>query len=70
MLLREVAYARPRSVDDALRLLQTHDGARLVPAAIAALLGKWFWWPTHVRQRPKPAPWPSPPNQPETVPTA
>ena len=23
--------------------------------AIAAMLGKWFWWPTHVRQRPKPA---------------
>jgi RND superfamily putative drug exporter len=38
--------------------------------AIAALLGKWFWWPTAVRQRPKPAPWPSPPKQPEPVPTA
>jgi RND superfamily putative drug exporter len=38
--------------------------------AIAAMLGKWFWWPTHVRQRPKPVPWPSPPKQPEPIPTA
>ena len=41
--------------------------------AIAAMMGKWFWWPTHVRQRPKPEPWPTPPNPPkesETVPTA
>jgi len=29
--------------------------------AIAALLGKWFWWPQRVRQRPLPEPWPSPP---------
>ena len=29
--------------------------------AIAALLGKWFWWPTRVRQRPVPAPWPRQP---------
>jgi RND superfamily putative drug exporter len=28
--------------------------------SIAALLGKWFWWPQHVRQRPLPAPWPEP----------
>ncbi|QNJ93981.1 MMPL family transporter [Mycolicibacterium fluoranthenivorans] len=28
--------------------------------SIAALLGKWFWWPVSVRQRPLPAPWPSP----------
>ena len=28
--------------------------------SIAALLGKWFWWPQMVRQRPKPAPWPKP----------
>ena len=28
--------------------------------SIAALLGKWFWWPQNVRQRPKPARWPSP----------
>ena len=27
--------------------------------SIAALMGKWFWWPTHVRPRPKPKPWPS-----------
>ena len=28
--------------------------------SIAALLGKWFWWPQIVRQRPVPAPWSSP----------
>ena len=28
--------------------------------AIATLLGKWFWWPHHVRPRPVPQPWPDP----------
>jgi RND superfamily putative drug exporter len=28
--------------------------------AIAALLGRWFWWPQVVRQRPVPQPWPAP----------
>ncbi|MBI3217633.1 MAG: MMPL family transporter [Mycobacterium sp.] len=28
--------------------------------SIAALMGKWFWWPQHVRQRPVPEPWPEP----------
>ena len=28
--------------------------------SIAALMGKWFWWPQRVRQRPVPAPWPQP----------
>ena len=28
--------------------------------SIAALLGKWFWWPKRVRERPLPSPWPSP----------
>ncbi|MDX1884748.1 MMPL family transporter [Mycolicibacterium sp. 120270] len=28
--------------------------------AIAALLGRWFWWPQMVRPRPVPARWPSP----------
>ncbi len=28
--------------------------------SIAALLGKWFWWPQIVRQRPVPAQWPTP----------
>jgi RND superfamily putative drug exporter len=28
--------------------------------AIAALLGRWFWWPQVVRQRPVPQPWPRP----------
>jgi len=31
--------------------------------SIAALLGKWFWWPQLVRQRPVPAPWPAPAQQ-------
>ena len=31
--------------------------------SIAALLGRWFWWPQHVRQRPVPQRWPSPPAQ-------
>ncbi|GAS87350.1 MMPL/RND family transporter [Mycolicibacterium brisbanense] len=31
--------------------------------SIAALLGKWFWWPQQVRQRPLPAPWPEPANK-------
>jgi RND superfamily putative drug exporter len=26
--------------------------------AIAALLGRWFWWPQNVRPRPVPQPWP------------
>ena len=28
--------------------------------AIAALLGRWFWWPQNVRPRPVPQPWPAP----------
>jgi RND superfamily putative drug exporter len=28
--------------------------------SIAALLGRWFWWPQVVRQRPVPQPWPTP----------
>ncbi|WIM87124.1 MMPL family transporter [Candidatus Mycobacterium wuenschmannii] len=32
----------------------------LMTPSIAALMGKWFWWPQVVRQRPKPAPWPAP----------
>ncbi|OBK71240.1 RND family transporter [Mycobacterium sp. 1274761.0] len=27
--------------------------------SIAALMGKWFWWPMRVRERPIPSPWPS-----------
>jgi RND superfamily putative drug exporter len=33
--------------------------------AIAALLGKWFWWPQRVRQRPLPEPWPAVPPKEE-----
>ncbi|BBY92159.1 membrane protein [Mycobacterium gallinarum] len=28
--------------------------------SIAALLGRWFWWPQMIRARPRPAPWPKP----------
>jgi len=30
--------------------------------SVAALLGRWFWWPQVVRQRPVPQPWPSAPE--------
>jgi putative drug exporter of the RND superfamily len=43
----------------------------LMTPAIAAMLGKWFWWPQRVRSRPVPSPWPSapaPPRDPEPVP--
>jgi len=42
----------------------------LMTPSIAALLGKWFWWPQAVRARPVPAPWPSPPKDPEPVTSA
>ncbi|MUL45631.1 MMPL family transporter [Mycobacterium sp. CBMA293] len=32
----------------------------LMTPSIAALMGKWFWWPQRVRQRPVPEPWPQP----------
>ncbi|HET6734739.1 RND family transporter [Mycobacterium sp.] len=32
----------------------------LMTPAIAALMGKWFWWPQRVRTRPIPQPWPKP----------
>ncbi|MGY4708431.1 MMPL/RND family transporter [Mycolicibacterium sp. CBM1] len=35
----------------------------LMTPSIAALLGKWFWWPQRVRTRPVPAPWPTAPAQ-------
>ncbi|WP_231750745.1 RND family transporter [Mycobacterium sp. NAZ190054] len=28
--------------------------------SIAALLGRWFWWPQRIRYRPVPSPWPAP----------
>jgi RND superfamily putative drug exporter len=31
----------------------------LMTPSLAALLGRWFWWPLRVRQRPVPQPWPS-----------
>jgi RND superfamily putative drug exporter len=35
----------------------------LMTPSIAALMGKWFWWPQRVRQRPIPSPWPKPEQQ-------
>ncbi|SOX56543.1 MMPL family transporter [Mycobacterium ahvazicum] len=32
----------------------------LMTPSFAAVLGRWFWWPRHVRQRPVPQPWPQP----------
>jgi RND superfamily putative drug exporter len=31
--------------------------------SIATLLGRWFWWPQRVRERPLPAKWPAPIQQ-------
>jgi RND superfamily putative drug exporter len=46
----------------------------LMMPSIAALLGRWFWWPQNVRSRPLPSPWPTTPppstKDPEPVPTA
>jgi RND superfamily putative drug exporter len=39
--------------------------------SIAAMLGKWFWWPQRVRNTPVPSPWPTPPPKaPEPVPAS
>ncbi|MGU3499509.1 MMPL/RND family transporter [Mycobacterium sp. C31M] len=32
----------------------------LMTPSIAAMMGRWFWWPLQVRPRPKPKPWPKP----------
>jgi RND superfamily putative drug exporter len=34
----------------------------LLTPSLAALLGRWFWWPQWVRPRPVPQPWPSRPR--------
>jgi putative drug exporter of the RND superfamily len=39
----------------------------LMTPSIAALLGKWFWWPQIVRQRPVPSPWPTPAKEAESL---
>jgi len=31
--------------------------------SIAALMGRWFWWPQVVRQRPVRSPWPTSPDR-------
>jgi RND superfamily putative drug exporter len=35
--------------------------------AIAAMMGRWFWWPQRVRNRPVPTPWPTPTDAAEPV---
>jgi RND superfamily putative drug exporter len=35
--------------------------------SIAALMGKWFWWPMRVRDRPVASPWPSVRTERESV---
>lgn len=35
--------------------------------SIAALLGRWFWWPRRVRQRPVPSNWPHPIQHPSEL---
>ena len=42
----------------------------LMTPSIAALLGKWFWWPHRVRQQPVPSPWPAPTKKTESLITA
>ena len=37
----------------------------LMTPSIATLLGRWFWWPQRVRQRPVPQAWPQPKEQEE-----
>ncbi|OBA70080.1 hypothetical protein A5641_14080 [Mycobacterium sp. 1554424.7] len=32
----------------------------LMTPSVAAMLGRWFWWPRQARQRPVPQPWPQP----------
>ena len=38
--------------------------------SIAAMMGRWFWWPQRVRTRPKPVPWPNPPRHPADTPVS
>ncbi len=38
--------------------------------SIAALMGRWFWWPQNVRTRPRPVPWPTPPQPYEETPVS
>jgi putative drug exporter of the RND superfamily len=41
-------------------LFDTFVVRSLMTPSLAALLGRWFWWPLRVRQRPVPRPWPTP----------
>ena len=39
----------------------------LMTPSLAALLGRWFWWPQRVRLRPVPRPWPTAPTPVEST---
>ena len=41
-------------------LFDTRIVRSLMTPSIAALMGKWFWWPQVVRQRANPSLWPAP----------
>jgi len=38
--------------------------------SIAAIMGRWFWWPQRVRTRPVPSPWPNPARHSNQVPVS
>jgi len=38
--------------------------------SIAAIMGRWFWWPQRVRTRPVPSPWPNPTRHSNQVPVS
>ena len=63
---------RAKSLREALRTMSTQlSGAQLgitvtslvvgfiAEPSIAALLGRWFWWPQRIRPRPVPVKWPA-----------
>ncbi len=61
MLVSDLKVAGQVGTTIALGLLfDTLVVRSLMTPSIAALMGKWFWWPQRVRQRPIPQPWPEP----------
>jgi putative drug exporter of the RND superfamily len=38
--------------------------------SIAAIMGRWFWWPQRVRTRPVPSPWPNPARHSNQIPVS
>lgn len=61
MIHDEISTASMDQNDDAVTGLSFDAQmvrSRITPS-IAALTGKWFWWPTDVRPRSAPKPWPN-----------